>query len=558
LGELRMLTWMGRQGHLLIAVAAVMCLLAPGLAHAATAPFLGESIEGTDGTQTDRLNQTGPSSCGMPSVAQVHGGGGTRHLDTFVFRNISPDARCVTVTLNTACADGKKLMSAAYMGNSGQPANLTTGFLGHLGTPAAGQASYGFSVPGNTDFQVTVTELNPSDGCSSYDITVNIPFASSVFEHNDGLATGDGTQTGLPFRSGAPSTCAAPRTVTTTSQSSNTSLRYEAFTFTNTGSAPSCVTVQQIAPGCELYTTLSAAYIDEFHPEQVLDNFLAFGTQTAGQHYASAYSFNVPAKRAFVVVVSEADPPGCLAYHLSVDGDNVVAGRPDSDADGIADISDACPTVSDLSAPRSPRNGCPAPPDADGDGVPDSSDLCPIQSDAAAQRTPRNGCPAGVATAGDDLLTGDALGNVICGLLGNDTINGGGGNDTLFGDACGLKARPVVGARAAAGGNDKLSGDEGNDTLYGGPGADSLKGGKGNDKLFGGRGNDTLDGGPGNDTLNGGTGRNKYKGGAGNDTVNAKNGTKETVDCGAGKRDRATVDKKDVVKHCERVKRAKK
>src|SRR5256885_6737414 len=92
---------MGRRGHLLIGLVVAMCLLSAGSAHATTAPFLGESIGASDGTQTDRLNQTGPSSCAMPKVAQAHGMGGTRHLDTFRFRNVSPDARCVTVTLNT-------------------------------------------------------------------------------------------------------------------------------------------------------------------------------------------------------------------------------------------------------------------------------------------------------------------------------------------------------------------------------------------------------------------------------------------------------------------------
>src|SRR6266480_3747285 len=98
---------MGRRVDLLIGLAVAMCLLAPGWAHATTAPFLGESIGAGDETQTDRLNQTGPSSCGHPSLAQVHGGGGTRHLDTFRFRNVNPDPLCVTVTLNTACAGGK-------------------------------------------------------------------------------------------------------------------------------------------------------------------------------------------------------------------------------------------------------------------------------------------------------------------------------------------------------------------------------------------------------------------------------------------------------------------
>jgi Ca2+-binding RTX toxin-like protein len=195
----------------------------------------------------------------------------------------------------------------------------------------------------------------------------------------------------------------------------------------------------------------------------------------------------------------------------------------------------------------------PPPPDADGDGLPDDSDACPAISDAGAVRTPRNGCPAlpagPVATAGNDVLNGDAGPNVLCGLGGNDTLNGLAGNDTLFGDACGAKNRAVPYAAAVKGGNDKLGGGDGNDKLYGAGGNDTLSGGKGNDKLFGGRGNDKLNGGPG---VNG------YSGGSGNDKINARNRKKETVNCGSGKKDVATVDKKDKVRGCERVKRAKK
>jgi len=44
-------------------------------------------------------------------------------------------------------------------------------------------------------------------------------------------------------------------------------------------------------------------------------------------------------------------------------------------------------------------------------------------------------------------------------------------------------------------------------------------------------------------------------GGAGNDNVSARNGKKETIDCGRGKRDRATVDRADVTRGCEKVQR---
>ena len=134
------------------------------------------------------------------------------------------------------------------------------------------------------------------------------------------------------------------------------------------------------------------------------------------------------------------------------------------------------------------------------------------------------------ATNGDDVLNGTPGPDLLCGLLGNDTINGLGANDRLFGDACGGKA----GAK---------------------DGKDRLNGGAGRDLLSGGGGNDVLNGGRGNDTLAGGKGRNRYSGGSGNDVVRAANGVKDRVNCGAGKKDRATADRKDRLRGCERVRR---
>jgi hypothetical protein len=56
----------------------------------------------------------------------------------------------------------------------------------------------------------------------------------------------------------------------------------------------------------------------------------------------------------------------------------------------------------------------------------------------------------------------------------------------------------------------------------------------------------------------GGRNGNTYRAGAGNDRVNAKNGKKETVDCGAGRKDSASLDRADRARRCEKVKRAKK
>ena len=237
-----------------------------------------------------------------------------------------------------------------------------------------------------------------------------------------------------------------------------------------------------------------------------------------------------------------------LSFHAAhdpaagCDATSLLTGTSFSDAEG-----DAAPAVGVAPVTLS---GCasPPPPDRDGDGKPDSVDVCPDQPAATADGCPAPGPGPGGATAGDDLLNGTAGANTICGLVGDDTINGLGGNDTLFGDACGKKAKWVLSARVTTDGNDTLNGGDGNDALYGAGGNDRLNGGKGNDRLFGGGGNDTLIG---------GKGVNTYKAGAGNDTVNARNHKKETIDCGAGKKDRATLDKTDRAKGCEKVKRAK-
>ena len=246
----------------------------------------------------------------------------------------------------------------------------------------------------------------------------------------------------------------------------------------------------------------------------------------------------------------------------------------DADDDGVPDGSDACPTVPAPTASGCPAEPPPPPVDSDGDGSPDAEDCDdanPLIRPGAVD-LPGNGVDENcdgvdarvVPTDGDDVLTGTTAGETICGLLGNDVVNGLGGNDTLWGDACGDKLRSVFGAQTGTDGNDKLYGNGGNDVLYGAGGRDTLKGGSGRDKLFGGGGNDALygesgrdalDGGTGDDRLSGGTDAGSYRGGSGNDSVSARNRKRETVDCGSGKKDRATVDRIDRVKGCERVSR---
>jgi VCBS repeat-containing protein len=133
-------------------------------------------------------------------------------------------------------------------------------------------------------------------------------------------------------------------------------------------------------------------------------------------------------------------------------------------------------------------------------------------------------------------------------VLGNDTVNGGEGNDIIFGDAINTDALTWVGrdmtALPAGSGMSALvaylkatetggaeptqqelhdyikthhaalglseAGRGGDDTLIGGAGDDTLYGQGGNDTLYGDAGDDVLVGGKGNDTLYGGAGDDEF------------------------------------------------
>jgi Ca2+-binding RTX toxin-like protein len=123
-------------------------------------------------------------------------------------------------------------------------------------------------------------------------------------------------------------------------------------------------------------------------------------------------------------------------------------------------------------------------------------------------------------------------------IVGNDTMDGGSGNNLLFGDSVVLAAPTMIfapevtgrdicavrsqvegvlsdlmkiglgrnigfgsGCSGVTGGNDTLLGGDGDEILFGQGGDDTLRGGAGNDWLIGGDGKDTLDKGTGKDKV---------------------------------------------------------
>lgn len=169
---------------------------------------------------------------------------------------------------------------------------------------------------------------------------------------------------------------------------------------------------------------------------------------------------------------------------------------------------------------------------------------------------------------GDDHLFGGPNQDALVGEDGNDTLNGGAGPDSLAGLAGDDHLKGGKGLNALDGGDgndvlrggssvDRLLGGAGRDRLFGSGGRDSLFGGAGKDKLDGGKANDKLYGGAGGDRIKGGKGKDRIKGGKGNDKIAARDGKRDRIDCGKGK-DRVVVDRRDRVRHCEKVRRPKK
>lgn len=270
-------------------------------------------------------------------------------------------------------------------------------------------------------------------------------------------------------------------------------------------------------------------------------------------------------------IVTELDVPVGVIPEANFDYDNVLlraaTGGDDSDDDGVPDDEDNCPGVPNPDQTDSDGDGIgdacddtPGEPDVDGDGVPDSQDNCvttpnPDQADS-------DGDGSGDVCDDDNRqgpasCRGDASINQFRGTNNDDRLRGSPGRDAIFG----------VGGNdslAGLGGNDCLSGGPGNDKANGGPGNDKVQGESGNDVLRGAGGKDSVRGGPGRDLIRGGSKRDRIFGGAGKDKLmgqagrdrinSAGDNTRDIVNCGKGKKDRAVVEVIDKVsRNCEKV-----
>ena len=182
------------------------------------------------------------------------------------------------------------------------------------------------------------------------------------------------------------------------------------------------------------------------------------------------------------------------------------------------------------------------------DSIDESASLEPVVVDLTGAGRQGADLATGVENAtgggGADTLIGDAAGNRLDGGAGDDTISAGDGADLVRG---GAGADTVDGGA----GDDDLRGELGADRLRGGDGDDLLAGetdvggdppsgrgglldgGAGDDKVFGSVDPEAISGGAGDDEIVGGGGRDRIAAGAGNDTVFGRPG-RARVDLGPG------------------------
>jgi RTX calcium-binding nonapeptide repeat (4 copies)/Cyclophilin type peptidyl-prolyl cis-trans isomerase/CLD len=120
-----------------------------------------------------------------------------------------------------------------------------------------------------------------------------------------------------------------------------------------------------------------------------------------------------------------------------------------------------------------------------------------------------------IMLTGNANLTGNDLDNILFAGLGNNTLNGAGGTDTVS-YAAGVSGTTGVTVSLAIE-TGQATGGSGTDTLIS---IENIIGSAFADNLTGNDGNNTLSGGAGNDTLTGGGGIDRLIGGAGNDRFN--------------------------------------
>ncbi len=131
------------------------------------------SIGAGDPQQTGRINRFGViSTCASPKVCPgLFSASGARAYDVYTLTNPRSVSVCATIGLNSGCSTN--IFSVAY--SSFDPNNPCNNYLADPGSSPAISIFYEVTIPANSSIDIVVHEVNTGQGCSNYNLTVDLP-----------------------------------------------------------------------------------------------------------------------------------------------------------------------------------------------------------------------------------------------------------------------------------------------------------------------------------------------------------------------------------------------
>ncbi len=132
------------------------------------------SLATGDAQQTGRLNRFAVvSTCAAPKTCPgIFTTTGARFYDSYTITNPRNVPVCATIGLTSNC--GTSLFNVVYTG-SFNPTSLCTNYLADPGSSFPGTGFMEATIPANGTIFVVVHEVNPGAGCTSYQLTVDLP-----------------------------------------------------------------------------------------------------------------------------------------------------------------------------------------------------------------------------------------------------------------------------------------------------------------------------------------------------------------------------------------------
>ena len=143
----------------------------PTATPACTPTVITGSIDNTDPTQVDRLFRSfTPGNCDHTFTCSTLAAGAI-HYDAYTFTNTIGSTQCVTVDMNTACAETNFIFTAAYL-SSFDPDNICDNWIADEGESPNPQNQFSFKIDAGQTYILVVSEVNAGAGCPGYTMTV--------------------------------------------------------------------------------------------------------------------------------------------------------------------------------------------------------------------------------------------------------------------------------------------------------------------------------------------------------------------------------------------------